>query len=328
MAQVLEVDLPRYESGDAGERRAVTDGVMRSLETGFVYARHGLPADLLDCAYEMLAQFFHMPREVKGRYVVPDSMGQTGYTGTLVETAAKSALPDWKEMLNWGVELPDGHPLRRRFPHRYKERRLPEDEVPGIGEALGTLHSRLLDLQRRFLRVVANGLGCGSGYFDGMLRNGPTLSRAIRYPPMTDAPSRGHVWADEHRDINLTTALPRATARGLQIKTADGWVDAVAPEGFAILNTGMMLERVTNGRIHAGVHRVVGEAGSSGERLSVVQFCHPTPWTVLAPIPTCIGPDRPPRHAPLTAGDWLDQVLYDINMVETARAPSSSPGYS
>lgn len=313
--RILDVDLARFEKGGAEARRAAVDGVRRSLETGFVYVRHDIPAEVLDSAYELLACFFHLPRADKERYVVPASHGQTGYTGMLVETAAGSDAPDWKEMLNWGRELPAGHPLRARFPARYMPRAFPEAEVPGITEVLGLLYDCLFDLQRRFLRIVALGIGCDEGYFEGMVEGGTTLMRAIRYPPMEQAPEADHVWAAAHGDINLVTALPRATARGLQIRTDAGWVDAAPPDGCAILNTGLMLERVTNHVIPAGIHRVVADPAQTGERISVVQFCHPTPWTVLAPVPSCVGPERPVRDPHITAGDWLDQVLYDLNLV-------------
>ena len=87
-------------------------------------------------------------------------------------------------------------------------------------------------------------------------------------------------WAGQHGDINLITALPRATAPGLQVRVDDEWVDAVPPDGQVIINTGIMLERLTNGQIPIGWHRVVAAPGYEGERYSVVQFCHPRPWTV------------------------------------------------
>jgi isopenicillin N synthase-like dioxygenase len=221
-------------------------------------------------------------------------------------------------MLNWGPELPLRHPLRERFGHRYMPRAFPEARVPGIRDTLGELHEKLFDLQRRFLRIIALGLGADESYFESMLRDGPTLTRAIRYPSMEDAPGE-HVWAAAHGDINLTTALPRATAKGLQAKCGESWVDAVAPDGHAILNTGLMLERLTNGRIPAGIHRVVAPEGHRGERFSVVQFCHPTPWTVLSPLPTCVDKEHPLKDSPIAAGDWLDQVLYDINLLDKKR---------
>jgi isopenicillin N synthase-like dioxygenase len=319
MAEILEVDLLRFEHGDAAARSAVVDGVRRSLATGFVYTSHDVPEEVIDEAYDMLARFFSLDPATKSRFVAPGSHGQTGYTGLLVETAAIADVPDWKEMLNWAEEPPAGHPLRTKYPHRYRDQVLPESAVPGITEVLMLLHRRIFDLQRRFLRVIAVGLGAHEDLFEGMLRNGSTLTRAIRYPPMAEAPGGEHVWAGEHGDINLITALPRATAPGLQVKAEDGWVDAVAPEGRVIINTGMMLEQLSNGVIPTGIHRVVAATGQPGERYSVVQFCHPTPWTILQPLPSCITEERPQRFGAIEAGDKLDEVLYEINLVEDAR---------
>ena len=60
-------------------------------------------------------------------------------------------------------------------------------------------------------------------------------------------------------------------------------------EGQVIINTGIMLERLTNGVIPIGWHRVVAAPGYEGERYSVVQFCHPRPWTILSPVPKIVG---------------------------------------
>jgi len=316
---ILDVDLLAFERGDDGARRAVIDGVRRSLQTGFVYTSHDLPAELLDQAYDMLTEFFSKPIAEKARFVAPGSHGQTGYTGLLVETAASSDVPDWKEMLNWGREAPEGHPLRTGYTHRYGPQVLPEEAVPGIAKVLNEFHDRIADLQQRFLHLIAIAIGCHETFFDQMLHHGPHLTRAIHYPPMDLAPGQGHVWAGEHGDINLITALPRASAPGLQVLTDDGWIDAVAPEGQVIINTGMMLEQLSNGVIPTGIHRVVSAPGQSGDRYSVVQFCHPTPWTVLAPAASCITPDNPQRYAGIPAGDRLDEVLWEINLVEGGR---------
>ncbi|MEZ5238794.1 MAG: 2-oxoglutarate and iron-dependent oxygenase domain-containing protein [Microthrixaceae bacterium] len=339
MDEILDVDLLAFEQGDRGARAAVVDGVMRSLRTGFVYTSHDIGADLLDTAYGMLAEFFSMEPEVKARFVAPGSHGQTGYTGLLVETAAVSDVADFKEMLNWGRGLPQGHPLRDRYPHRYGDQLLPESAVPGITEVLTEFHDRTLQLQERFLRMVATGLGAHEGFFDDMLANGTTLTRAIRYPPMTEAPRGGHQWAAPHGDINLTTALPRATGRGLQVlvgadhpvgataaPVGGDWVDAAPPEDHVIINTGIMLERLTNAAVPTGWHRVVAAPDQAEERYSVVQFCHPTPWTILSPIAATVTEQNPQRFAGIEAGDLLDQVIYDINLVEDApRIPGSRP---
>jgi isopenicillin N synthase-like dioxygenase len=321
-AEILDVDLLAFERGSAAARRAVVDGVRRSLGTGFVYTSHDVPEGLLDEAYGMLAAFFALPAEAKARWVAPESHGQTGYTGLLIETAAGADRPDWKEMLNWGTDISPAHPLRQRYPSHYHDQVLPEADVPGITAVLRTFHERVHDIQRRFLRVVASGLGCDEAFFDDLLADGSNLTRAIHYPPMQTAPEPGHVWAAPHTDINLITALPRASGPGLQLLTGDGWADVDAPAGKVIMNSGIMLERLTNGLIPAGLHRVVAPESHSdsgkappGDRYSVVQFCHPAPWFVLSPLPSCVTPERPVRYGAIESGALLERVLWDINLI-------------
>jgi isopenicillin N synthase-like dioxygenase len=317
--EILDVDLLAFESGSAAARRAVVDGVARSLVTGFVYVEHDLPIELIDEAYAQLEAFFTLPQERKDAYVVPGSNGQTGYTGLLVETAAIADVPDWKEMLNWGAPLGEGHPLRAKYPHRYGPPTLPEDDLPGVRDLLMAFHQCVSDLQRRVLRIIAEGLGAHESFFDEMLTDGATLTRAIHYPAMDQAPGAQHVWAGEHADINLITALPRATAAGLQVKIGEGWIDAAPPDGSAIINTGLMLERLSNGMIPSGIHRVVSGEGQQGDRYSVVQFAHPTPWTILSPIASTVTVDNPLRYSSIAASDALDKVLWEINLTETGR---------
>jgi len=316
MSEILDVDLFAFEQGNAAQQQAVVDGVMRSLGTGFVFTSHDLPEQLLDEAYGMLATFFALPADVKARWRVPESHGQTGYTGLLVETAAISEIPDWKEMLNWGAELPHHHPLRTRYPHRYLDPVLPDVDVPGIATTLREFHARLVDLQTRMLRIVAVGLGADRAFFDDLVADGSHLTRAIHYPPMVDAPSEEHVWADAHADINLITALPRATGPGLQLRAGDTWVDVVPPPGHVVMNSGIMLERITNGRIPAGVHRVAASSDARAvDRYSVVQFCHPAPWMVLDPLASCVDAEHPARYGAIEAGALLDRVLYQIGLI-------------
>ena len=324
MDAILDVDLLAFEEGTAAERSAVVDGTMRSLETGFVYTAHDVSSGLIDQAYEMLATFFALDGETKRSWTAEGTHGQTGYTGLLVETAATSDEPDWKEMLNWGERIPTGHPLRTQFPNRYHEPVLPEADVPGITETLLKFHSSIADVQRRFLRIIAVGVGADETLFDETVAVGANLTRAIRYPPMEQAPGGSHVWAGAHADINLITALPRATARGLQVEIDGTWVDAIPPDGHVIINTGLMLERLTNGRVPSGMHRVVADPEQPGQRLSVVQFCHPAPWTMLTPIPTCVTPERPLKYLPIRAADALDEVLWQINLVEDGRRVEGS----
>lgn len=319
---ILDLDLAGFESGDPARRRAVIDGVARSLGTAFVVVRSPFEDAFLDEVYGLLATFFDLPQEVKDKYIVEGGKGQTGYTpASISEVAVGSDRPDAKQMVNWGVELPLGHPLRDRFPHRYIERCLPEDDVPGITTALDRFHTEMAELQRRLLRVIAVVMGCHENFFEGMITEGPHLARAIHYPPASAVPP-GTPGAAAHEDINLTTVVPRATRAGFQLFIEDEdaakeeeekgtWHDVMAPDGFSLCNTGDMMRRLSNNRFGRGRHRVnLGD----DERISVVQFCHPTPWTILGPVPSCCGPDNPQRYSPIAAGDWLDMRLHELGL--------------
>jgi hypothetical protein len=43
---------------------------------------------------------------------------------------------------------------------------------------------------------------------------------------------------------------------------------------------------------------------------------------LLAPVSSCCTPDNPQRFSAISAADALDEVLYEINLVEDARRVS------
>lgn len=292
--------------------------VREALREGFFLVRNPIPAGLLDDAYDLLTALFSLSMEDKARCVVPGSNGQSGYTPPGVETAEKSRVPDWKELFHWGARPTVGHPLLRRYPSRYPEPFFPDDLVPGIGKVLPELHSRMLGFQHEVVATLADALGAAPSYFAEMLQDGPVVNRATWYPPMEQAPSPGQVWAVEHQDFDLITALPRATASGLQVLREDGeWLPVQADAEHAVINVGMVLERLTNGFARAALHRVVAAPEQHGGRLSIVQFCHPAPWTVLTPL-RGEDIDDAPRYATLTADDVFQRTMYRINRLDTA----------
>ena len=135
-------------------------------------------------------------------------------------------------MLNWGRPCPAGHPLRLRYPHRYPDQVLPEAAVPGISDVL----DRVPRHDRRSAAPLPAGHRRGHRLPRVVLRRDdrPTARRSPGRSATrrwTEAPGGAHVWAGAHGDINLITALPRATAPGLQVQVDDGWVDAVAARG-------------------------------------------------------------------------------------------------
>ncbi|WP_025272521.1 isopenicillin N synthase family dioxygenase [Haloglycomyces albus] len=293
------------------------EAVLDALATGFFYVEHGLPESLLDEAYAMLRTFFELPEEEKTAVRTSGSNGQSGYTPLLVETPEVSRVADWKELFHWGPAIPSHHPLRTAYPDRYPDPVFAESLVPGMGRTLLELHRRMKEFQLSVVAVLGEALGVGSEYFAEMLDEGPTVNRAAWYPAMDDAPPGTHLWAAEHQDFDLITALPRATAEGLEVKGPDGgWIRASAGPAYAVVNVGMVLERLTGGLAKAAVHRVVAEAEQEGPRLSIVQFCHPTPWTVVNSSDIEVEGHQPVRYPALTADALFRRTMFRINRID------------
>ena len=64
-SQVFDVDLLAFERGNDAERKSVVNGVMRSLETGFVYSAHDISQNFLDDVYGKLDEFFALAPDLK-----------------------------------------------------------------------------------------------------------------------------------------------------------------------------------------------------------------------------------------------------------------------
>ena len=185
------------------QRKAVVDGVRRSLETGFVLHP---PRPVRGPARHRLRD---APRVLRGADrgeaaldACPAPTARPGTPACSSRRRRRATRRTGRRCSTGRRRSQPGHPLKRKFPQAYPDQVLPEETVPGITKVLYEFHDTIADLQRRFLRVIAEGIGCHETFFDEMVADGPTLTRAIRYPPMAESPDGdgGHyVWAGRAR---------------------------------------------------------------------------------------------------------------------------------
>lgn len=96
------------------------------------------------------------------------------------------------------------------------------------------------------------------------------------------------------------TFLAQSALPGLEVRSAEGErIRPPAVPGTFVVNTGAMLARYPNDRFRATPHRVVNRNGAS--RYAIPFFLGPNHDVVVAPVPSCVGPDNPPRYEPTTA---------------------------
>jgi len=270
----------------------------------FVLANPGIDPQLIGRAYQVAQQFFTLPTATKRRYERPDLKGQGGFTRFGREHAKDYPLPDLKEF--WHVNRLDLDSAVAPWPV----------EVPAFRPTMVALYRQLDACAAQLLEACALYLGQPRTWLRDMVTDGKTVLRLAHYPPIPAAAPPGSLRAAPHEDINFITLLCEATAPGLEILSRDGrWLPLQAAPGQIVVDTGDMLQNLTNGWLQSTTHRVVkGPAPQTG-RLSMPFFVHPRPQVDLSPHPACVagtgGRERFPRW---TAAAYLNQRLQQIGL--------------
>ncbi len=308
---VPTLDIRRYDT----DRDAFVAEIGAAYrEYGFCgISGHGIPASLIDGAYEAFARFFALPAETKMRYHVKGGGGARGYTPFMVETAKDSQYPDLKEFWHFGREIPRDSEWAKVMPENLWPEEVPEFREYGYG-----LYQALDQLGARVLRALALHIELPEHWFDDKIDHGNSILRPIHYPPIT-APEVPNVRAGAHEDINFITLLVGASAAGLEVLTRQGeWLPITTSGDTIVVNIGDMLQRLTNHVYPSTTHRVVNPPGPQARepRYSVPFFLHPNPEFLIDVLPNCVSADNPSRYpTPITAHDYLMERLREIRLV-------------
>ncbi|HEY9763789.1 MAG TPA: 2-oxoglutarate and iron-dependent oxygenase domain-containing protein [Trichocoleus sp.] len=311
MSPSLSQPIPCLDLQDfLGPDRAVRSHFVQDLGTAladigfFVLKNTGIPTAVIQSAYQAADQFFALPDDVKQRYEYRQLKGQSGFTQFGREQAKDAAVPDLKEF--WHV-------------HRHSLKQTASfwpQEVPTFQPAMIQLYSHLERCAEILLEACALSLEQPQTWLRNMVADGNTVLRVAHYPPIpTDVPP-GSLRAAPHEDINFITLLCEATAPGLEILTQSGnWLPLQAESGQIIVDTGDMLQNLTNGLFKSTTHRVVNPADAQTRRLSLPFFVHPRSEIDLSPHSSCVEKTGGEIRFPsLTAGEYLNQRLSEIGL--------------
>ena len=303
---VPELSLKAFTEGDAAQRAAFSDDLMRGLQDYgfFVLKDHGVSTELLARAYAVAQQTFALDEPTKRRYAA----GMRGYTPFGVEHAKDSGHPDLKEFWQVGHEPSPDAPADEPFPQNVFPAEAPEARVVFLD-----LFAALNETGIVLLRALAPKLGLEPHFFDEKVRYGTSLLRVLHYPPLAPDADPNAVRSAAHEDINFMTIMVAAKGAGLELLDRDGaWLPVVTEPTNLIVDSGDMLARMTNGLIPATTHRVVNPTGPNVSRYSMPFFMHPTLSTSLAVLESCVGEGA--KFEPVTAGEFLDERLRAIGL--------------
>jgi isopenicillin N synthase-like dioxygenase len=315
------LDLGPYLAGEAGALdRLAAELRYAQEEVGFYFTtNHGVPKDLIRRTHANLVRFFDLPDAEKRKhrnYIPPKS---TIYVSSTVNENTK---PDLNEMLRIVRERPADHPAIRAGLPGHGPNQWPDEKLlPGWKAGMLEYYNTMEALGYRMLPVYARALDLPADWFDGLFDDPLWTTRNQHYPAV--AAEENQFGIAPHRDHGFLTLLPVTDVPGLQIRTASGrWLPAHFVEDGIIINTGEFLNRWTNGRFMATPHRVVPP---QQDRYSLAFFFNPTWDTVAEPLPTCTGPDNPPRFRPVRFLDYREWYINQNFLDEIGKSRPEPP---
>ena len=312
--QIPTVDFAD-RSGNEEQQARFIKAVGDSLkEIGFfALENHGIDLQLIDEAYKQGDAFFSLPKAIKQSYLQPKIAHQRGYTAFGVEHAKDNDAPDLKEFWQNGRT----HTGEGNTP-TYPANVWPEKDVPEFKPVIDGLFNQMESLSQDILSACSQYLGKPQDWLGEMSQEGNTIMRIIHYPPVGGHAPAGAVRSAAHEDINLITLLVTATADGLQVMDHDGsWINVEGDARYIIVDSGDMLQNLTNGLFRSTTHRVVNPKDTKSRRFSMPMFVHPRNEVDLTPRPEFVeitGGEA--QYQSITAGAYLHQRLVEIGLAE------------
>ncbi|OAP61804.1 hypothetical protein AYL99_04007 [Fonsecaea erecta] len=312
--EVPVIDLAGLSSGEITDRIAVAREVRDAcIRVGFFYIKnHGVPQTVIDRAFEVSKKFFALPAEDKMEVYVSKNESFKGYEDIHYGAVDPQTKGDMKEAFNFGYEPAADFqtPLSEPWP-LYEGLKGPNVWPRSFSEEwkrdLFAYYGEVLNLGRRMIRVFALVLDLPEDYFDGLLTRPGAIMRLLRYPASILDPDHPGIGA--HRDYECFTILCQDQTNGLQVQTKKGeWIEVTPIPGTFVVNIGDFLSRWTNDVFRSTLHRVYNVSGR--ERYSFPLFIGPNYTTKIQAIHTCVNEDRPAKHEPFVAGEYIANRLY------------------
>lgn len=225
-------------------------------DVGFFYlVGHGADAHLAAQLMAQAGRFFDLPPADKQAIAMVNTRHFRGWTRLGDELTGGRT--DWREQLDMGLDLPaaevsPGAPAWQRLPGPNQW----PSQQPGLQPLSLQWQQQCQGIALQLLRAFAAALDQPVDTFTRLCDRQPQqVLKAIRYPGRDVAADEQGCGA--HKDSEFVTLLWQDSVGGLQVQTAQGWIDAPPLQGSFIINTGELLEMASQGYLRATVHRVL-----------------------------------------------------------------------
>lgn len=307
LSSVPVIDFKKWTGSDQERSEFVTEVGDALRDVGFfVLENHPVDPSLVENGYRMARSFFDLPTEEKLKFEVPGGGGARGFTRFGAEHAKDSAAPDLKEFLHFGSPRDPVAGMENVWP-----------DMAGFKVSFSALFLSLESLSLSLLDACSLYIGEKKDFLrNGGRVGGMSILRVLHYPEVSSERNPASIRAAAHEDINTITILPWSDKPGLEILGRDGeWIPVGTKHGQIIVDSGDMIQNLTNGLFKSTTHRVVNPDNGRDRRFSMPFFVHPDPDFSLAPRPNSVAKTGGVKiYDDITAGEYLQTRLKEIGL--------------
>jgi isopenicillin N synthase-like dioxygenase len=319
------IDIAPFVAGGSAADRARVAAEIRAacIDIGFFYVTgHGIPAAELEEVTARGMEFFERPLEEKLRIHHTRSRSGEGFMtpGGLDAASNPDKAADLRERFVFNGEAAADEPPAH-LPRMGGAQWPGENVLPGFERFIKAHVQKRKALARQLVRAFASSLALPEDWFDAMYRRLRGNFLYNYYPPIDPATVKPNQWSfSPHTDYGAFTILSQDAVGGLQARNVAGeWIDVPPIAGTFVVNIGDTFQMWTNDLYVSTLHRAANV--NDRARLSAVLFTAPRGDTLIECLPTCQGPDNPPKYAPVVSED------YSRTLVEQSRR-TGRPGVS
>lgn len=300
--QIPTVDMGPYLQGHPGGLEAVAASLRdASRQVGFFYlTNHGIPHALIAETFAAARRLHGLPEHEKKK--IP------WYDGALFKIGYESYAADKNYKTNVNVLANTRPNAYAKFvvgrsvgPQAEATAAVWPENLPGFRETLLAYGAAVERLGRQFLPLWCHSLNLPRDALDRHFQTPHVQLGLLHYPPQPEVGNRQYGIAP-HTDNAFMTFLAQGDVSGLAVRMPSGhWRTVDVIPGTLVVNTGNSMVQWTNEEYLSTKHRVINT--NTVDRYSIPVFFGPGDDTVIEPLPTCHGPDRPPLYKPVTYGD-------------------------
>ncbi|GAB4850934.1 hypothetical protein Ancab_039919 [Ancistrocladus abbreviatus] len=249
----------------------------------FQIVNHGIPHSMLDEIRESVKRFHELDTDMKKPYYSRDYRGNKKFIFNCNFFLEEGPVTNWRDTL---VAFMAPDPVDPQdFPEVCEDTIIQySKEVTRLGHTLFELLSEVLGLPPNYLKDM--------DFAEQLMVMG-------HYYPPCPVPEKA-IGINNHTDNDVLTILLQDHIGGLQVLHHDKWVEVPYVPGALVVNTGDLLQLVSNDKLKSVVHRV--QPKKVGPRISVAAFFRPAPDNprLLGPIKEIVSENNPPVYRACT----------------------------